>query len=164
MNVSTPSSAAWRSPPPAPTGHDADPAALGRSSRQQKRRAAQGCSEPGLRLGAPDSLLGLHSDRGPFLEVERPETAEPQGFGEEDIVAESRMGIQRQMSAIDGQIAVEQSFEQKILRARPRMGGSPEKAVMDDQQIGPGTDGFADRRERGIDRGGDSGTLPPFST
>src|SRR5207248_567253 len=57
------------------------------------------------------------------------------------IVPEARVGVERKMGAIDGEIVIEQQAEQLVTLGSPRMRCAPEKAVMDKEQVGVCGDG-----------------------
>src|SRR5260370_40252162 len=76
---------------------------------------------------------------------------------EERVVAKATMGIQRQVGAINGEVAFEQATEQLITFASPRMRRAPKKSVMHDQQVCFCSEGEVNSGQTGIHGGGDAG-------
>ena len=92
-----------------------------------------------------------------FLEEKGLEFLEAERGAQLRVVAQSRVGVQRQMRTVNGQIAFDEQCQQLAAPARPRHGRRPEQAVMDDEQIGPGGRRQLEGGEGAVHRGGDLG-------
>ena len=82
---------------------------------------------------------------------------EPQRAAKQDVVADPGMAVQGQMRAVDSQVMLDQELEHLVTTACPGMASPPEQPVMNQQEIGPGLHGHANRRRGGVDRGGQPG-------
>ena len=120
-------------------GDNADAAAGRRATGEEFRRSTEGLSEAVGEFRAGQGGVGLEADELAFLEEKRLEPPESQSRGESCIVPETRMGIERQMGAVNGEIVFSEALEEFPASAGPRMAGAPEKAVVNHQQIGSGS-------------------------
>jgi hypothetical protein len=87
---------------------------------------------------------------------ERRELTKPEGAAKPGVVAKDRVGIQREVGAVDGEVAVEEKPELLVAGAGPGVGWGPEEAMVDDEQVGPGGDGASECGASGVDGGGDT--------
>ena len=66
------------------------------------------------------------------------------------VVAEFGMRVERKVIAIDSEMVLEQQLQQFVALACPWMGRSPEKSVVNDEEIGFGANCKFDGGKRGI--------------
>ena len=84
------------------------------------------------------------------------ELTEAEGAAKTGIVAEFGVGIEREVGAVDGEVAVEEEAELLIAGADPGVGRGPEEAMVDDEEVGPGGGGVSECGAGGVDGGGDT--------
>ena len=136
--------------------HDPDISAGIGAAGQEDRGGTGGLGEALGEDFAGDPGGGSKSDALSLGFEEGAEMLEAECAGEKGAVAETRMGIERQMRTVDCEVAFHESADQFVAWTGPRMGGAPEKSVMDDKKLGLSLDGSSDGDESGIHRGGDA--------
>ena len=138
-------------------GHDADFPAGGGTAGAEVDAGAGGGGETlheliaadfGFDLGAVFGALGLHEIAGGF---------EAEGAGEDGVVAEGGMEIEREVGAVNGESGIERDLDFLEDGAGPGLEAGPEHAVVHDEQIGTCGDGFFDDGQGGIHGGDDLG-------
>lgn len=139
------------------TGDHADSTAGVGSAGEQFHGMIEGVSEAVHEIGAADPGARLKAEPGIALMEEGREFAESEGAAKQDVVAEFGMGIEGEMSAVDGEVSLEEQSELLVARAGPRMRGGPEEAVVDQEEIGASSGGGLEGGEGGVDGGGDAG-------
>lgn len=76
------------------------------------------------------------------------------------VVAQAGVSIEREVRAIDGEAILDQAADHLVAFPRPRVGGSPENAVMHQQQVRLACHGQPDGRQGRIHRRRDPGNRP----
>ena len=97
--------------------HDADSLALCRTAGQKHGRAAQNFGEFFRQFAARNFLPRLPADEAAFFEKKRFQLTEAERGAQLRVVAQARMGVQRQMRTVHGQIAFDEQGQH--LAARP---------------------------------------------
>jgi hypothetical protein len=141
---------------PRPAGHDADSPAPGRTAGQKHGRTAQNFGQFCRKVPARNFLPRLPADEAAFFKKKRLEILEAERGAQLRVVAQARVGVQRQMRTVHGQIAFDQQRQHLAAPARPRHGRRPKQAVMDDEKIGPGRRRQLEGGEGGVHGGGDA--------
>jgi hypothetical protein len=143
---------------PCPAGDDSNFLNFCGAARDGFGRGAEGAGEAGFEFGAGECGAELEADGLAILVEEKWfGILESERGGELGVVAELRVGIEREVGAVDGEVVFEEEFEEGVAFAGPGMGGAPEEAVVNDEEIGAGGDGFLDGGGGGVDGGGDFG-------
>jgi hypothetical protein len=135
-------------------GHNSDPTADLWPARDHQNPGAGRGLQTTRQFGPGNVPLRFETDVLAMAEKEWLRLFETECRAELRVIAQARMGIERQMRAIHGQIILDQKRQYFAAFAGPGMGSAPEKTVVNNQQIGPGSDGKPGRRQAGINRGG----------
>lgn len=123
---------------PRAAGHDANSPALRRTAGQQKRRSAQNFGQPIRQFPAQNFLARLPADESAFFKKERLEFSEAERGAQLRVVAQARVGIQRQMRTVHGQVVFDEQGQHLAALTRPGHRRRPKQAVMNNEQIRPG--------------------------
>lgn len=140
-------------------GHDADFATGGGAAGADMDAGAGGSGETLHEFVAADFGFDFGTVFGALRFHEIAAGFEAEGAGEDGVVAEGGVEIEREMAAVNGEAGIQGDFDFLKDGAGPGLEAGPEHAVVDDEQIGTGGDGFFHHRQRGIDGADDLGDL-----
>lgn len=139
------------------TGHDAHVAGEHGTTWGEEDVA----SDSFLDVVAKDFAVGLDietkSDRLSGEGEEWGAVFKAEGSGELGIVSESRMGVQREVGAVEGHVGLEEEAEFSVGGTRGRGKSSPEKPVVDDQEVNARGGRIGDHSLAGIHGSADAG-------
>ena len=108
-------------------------------------------------ISAPHRIWGDAADRLAFMLEKPPAGLETKLTGQQRVIADFPVGVEREVTRIEGAVAVEQDGEFLVDGAGDRPGRRPEKTVMNDEKIHAGGGGLVKRGQPGVNRGADMG-------
>lgn len=112
-------------------------------------------AQPGGEGFAVERAGGDDADIVAFVREKSAGRFEAEAAGEEDVVADFRVEIEREMRAVNGAISADEGFDFLERRAGDRRNRVPEHSVVDDEEIDVALHRFAKRFEARVDRRAD---------
>ena len=138
-------------------GHHSDAATEVWTAWENGGTVAEYCGEPRFERVPSNRGSRLQADGLIALEEERFGLAESESRAQLSVVSQARVGVQREMGAVDSQIVLDEGLDALVASTGPGMGFAPKQAVMHEEQIGLSVDRHPDRSQAGIDCGCDPG-------
>lgn len=132
------------------SANDSDAAAQGRPARDEVNGTLDNPAHLLDQLISRDPPARLPSDLLPSAFEERGPAPPTQRLAELCVVAEATMGIQGKMCAVDRYIMLQELPQEAKVASYPGVAGSPEQAMVNDEQIGSPGDGLADGGFAGV--------------
>jgi hypothetical protein len=87
-------------------------------------------------IGAGDTRSGLETEPGIALVEESGELPETESAANPGIIAEFGMCVEREMGAVNGEVGFDEQPELLVAGTDPRVGRRPEKAMVDNEEVG----------------------------
>ena len=144
-----------------PTADNADLAGNDRSPGRKMHMSSHQILDPGVKNLAIDLIHHTEPDgRAEMLQKGNPITLQIQSVTDQNIIPHARMGIQREMGAVDGESILDGETQFAVARPGDRLQAAPEEAMMNKEKIGAGFHGHGDGGLTGIHSRDDLGDFP----
>lgn len=141
-------------------GEDGDGAELPGAVFDRRDAAGKLGSEALAEGGAGRNTFGEDSDVCSFVGEESVEDAEAEGSGEQGVVPDFRMGIEREVAGVNGEVGLEGGLEAGVVISGDGNGVVPIHSMVDNEEIDAAPGGGLEGESACIDGGTDFGHLP----